>query len=243
MPREKKDYPALRGLHLPNHVAIIMDGNGRWAKQRLLPRSKGHLAGAEMVKTIVRMSSDVGIAALTLYAFSTENWKRPKDEVSVLMKLVAEYLRRELAELHEEHVCFTCLGDVSALPGEVRQVIEQAQRTTRANKGLRLNIAINYGGRAELVMAANMLAQKVAAGQLTQIDEQAFAAALYTAGQPEVDFVIRTSGEQRLSNFLPFQAAYAELYFTPTYWPDFDEEAYAAALIEFASRTRRFGGL
>jgi undecaprenyl diphosphate synthase len=226
---------------LPAHVAVIMDGNGRWARRRGLPRSAGHRAGVERVRTVIRMSSDIGIRYLTLYAFSTENWKRPEGEVNTLMSLLVEYLVRELPELHEKRVRIRTLGDISALPEKVRAEIERAVVTTKDNTGLTVNMAINYGGRQELVAAVRRaLADGV---KPEQIDEAWISSALYTAGEPDPDLMIRTSGEARISNFLLYQLAYAELYFTDTYWPDFDEAEYAKALADFAGRGRRFGGV
>jgi len=228
---------------LPKHVAIIMDGNGRWAKKRMLPRSFGHRAGVEKVKEIVRLSSDMGISALTLYAFSTENWKRPKEEVSVLMSLLTEYLRKELEELLEEGVRFCPIGLLEGLPGEVRDVLQEAAERTKKNTGLALCVAVNYGARAEIIRAARMAAEELMAGRIDRVDGQALEKHLYTAGLPDPDLVIRTSGEQRLSNFLLYQVAYAEFYFTDVFWPDFGEKEYFQALSQFAERSRRFGSL
>ncbi len=231
--------------HLPVHVAIIMDGNGRWAKKRLLPRVAGHRAGMEKVKTIIRVSSDIGIKHLTLYAFSTENWKRPKDEVGAIMGLLIEFLERELREMHEKNVVFNTIGDISKLPSEVIRVLENAKETTRNNTGLKLNVALNYGGRAEIVRGVRSIAQSVADGtrSVEDIDESTISDALYTAGQPDPDLLIRTSGEERLSNYLLYQLAYAELYFTDTFWPDFGEAAYETALLEYQTRQRRYGAI
>ena len=226
---------------LPAHVAVIMDGNGRWAKRRGLPRSAGHRAGVERVRTIIRMSSDIGIKYLTLYALSTENWKRPDDEVNTLMKLLLEYLRQELAELHEKNVRILTLGDLSRLPDEVRREVDRAKRTTQDNTGLTVNMAINYGARQEIVQAARAAVR--AGAQPDDINEDYIASLLDTAGQPDPDLMIRTSGEQRISNFLLYQLAYAELYFTNAYWPDFDEAEYAKALTKYKERDRRFGGV
>ena len=226
---------------LPAHVAVIMDGNGRWARRRGLPRSAGHRAGVERVRTIIRMSSDIGIKYLTLYAFSTENWKRPEKEVSTLLRLLLEYLRQELAELHEKNVRILTLGDLTRLPDEVRCEIELAKKTTGGNTGLTVNMAINYGARQEIVAAV-----KAAVGDgksPEDIDEDYFASLLGTADQPDPDLMIRTSGEQRISNFLLYQLAYAELYFTNAFWPDFDEAEYAKALQFFGERDRRYGGI
>ena len=227
---------------IPGHVAIIMDGNGRWAKARHMPRTYGHKKGAERVKEVVRLSSDLGVNTLTLYAFSTENWKRPKEEVGLLMGLIIEYLRKELRELWEENVRFYSIGDRQTLPSEVRAVIEESEAETKENTGLNLVVAINYGGQDELVQAAKRLAEDFKAGK-TELNQQAFEDRFYTAGLPAVDYVIRTSGELRMSNFLPYQAAYAELCFTQTLWPDFDAEKYVQALREYAGRNRRFGGI
>lgn len=234
-------YERVDKTRLPQHVAMIMDGNGRWAKRRGLPRSAGHRAGVERVRTVIRMSSDIGIKYLTLYAFSTENWKRPKSEVSVLMKLLLEYLRNELDELHRKNVCICTLGDLSRLPDEVKAEIDRAKSTTKDNTGLTVNMAINYGSRQELVHAVRRIAADGIAADT--IDEQMLSDALDTAGQPDPDLMIRTSGEQRISNFLTYQLAYAEFYFTDTLWPDFDETEYANALADFAARDRRFGGV
>ena len=234
-------YSSVDKQRLPVHVAVIMDGNGRWARSRGLPRSAGHRAGVERVRTIIRMSSDIGIKHLTLYAFSTENWKRPKDEVGTLMKLLVEYLRQELAELHEKNVRILTLGDISKLPKEVVGEVERAKRTTGSNTGLTVNMAINYGSRQEITAAVKKAVDIKAKAQ--EVDEELITSLLYTAGQPDPDLMIRTSGEKRLSNFLLFQLAYAELYFADVHWPDFDEEEYSKALADFASRDRRFGAV
>ncbi|MCQ2437184.1 MAG: isoprenyl transferase [Clostridia bacterium] len=230
---------------LPTHVAIIMDGNGRWATERNLPRSAGHAAGTEALREIIRTSSDWGIKHLTIYAFSTENWARSKEEVNALMSLLLKYFSSEIDELDEKKVRILILGDVEGLPEAQRDAVKKAMERTKNNTGLRLNIALNYGGRAELIRAAKSLAEKVKDGTMTaeQIDQDTFAAELYTAGQPDVDLLIRTSGEYRLSNFLPWQTTYAEMVFDKIYWPDFDRNAYLKALREYASRSRRFGGV
>lgn len=226
---------------LPLHVAVIMDGNGRWAKKKSLPRSAGHRAGVERVRTIIRMSSDIGLKHLTLYAFSTENWKRPKDEVGTLMKLLLEYLRQELDELNEKNVRIMVLGDISVLPKEVAAEIERAIKTTKNNTGLTVNMAINYGARQEIVRAFKSAVNEGV--KEDDINEQYVSNLLYTTGQPDPDLMIRTSGEERISNFLLFQLAYSEFYFTEVLWPDFDEAQYAKALNMFAGRSRRFGGV
>ncbi len=234
---------ALPPDRLPRHVAIIMDGNGRWASARGLPRSAGHAAGTEALRDIIRASDDWGIECLTIYAFSTENWARSKDEVGALMSLLLRYFASEIDELDEKNVRILILGDVAGLPAPQRDAVERAMARTKDNTGLKLNIALNYGGRAELIRAARRLAERVQSGELQPgaIDEAAFARELYTAGQPDVDLLIRTSGELRLSNFLPWQTAYAEMVFDKTYWPDFDRAAYLRALREYAGRSRRFG--
>lgn len=229
----------------PHHVAIIMDGNGRWATQRNLPRLAGHKRGVEQVREIVRASADFGIRILTLYAFSTENWKRPPDEVFGLMQLFAHYMRREVASLKRDGVRLRFIGDRHQLSPELVQLMNQAEEATRDGLRLTLQVAINYGGRAELVQAMQSLAQLVAEGKLCpdQIDEAAVAARLATGDLPDPDLIIRTSGEQRISNFMIWQAAYAEFFFAPELWPDFDRAALARALAAFDKRDRRYGGV
>ena len=234
---------ALPPDNLPKHVAIIMDGNGRWAVQRGLPRSAGHAAGTEAVREIIRASDDWGIKHLTLYAFSTENWSRSKEEVNALMGLLLKYFASEIDELDEKNVRIRILGDVEGLPEAQRDAVKKAMERTKDNTGLNLNIALNYGGRAELVRAAKAIAGKVQSGEmeLDAIDEAAFESELYTAGQPDVDLLIRTSGEMRLSNFLPWQTAYTEMVFEKVYWPDYDRAAYLNSLRTYSMRKRRFG--
>ena len=227
---------------IPKHVAIIMDGNGRWAQSRRLPRSVGHRAGTDRLRGIIRLSSDLGIASLTLYAFSTENWKRPSDEVGTLMGLLIEYFTNEIDELHENNVRIKIIGAYEGLPAGPRAAVERAMKRTQANTGLILNIALNYGSRAEIVRAAN-LASKQAKASGEEITEELFESFLYTQGQADVDLLIRTSGEQRLSNFLLYQLSYAEFLFPEEYWPDFSDERYIEALKTYQSRSRRFGGL
>jgi undecaprenyl diphosphate synthase len=228
---------------LPKHVGIIMDGNGRWAKQRLLPRSMGHRAAMDKLKSTIRLSSDLSIEALSLYAFSTENWSRPREEVGALFDLLVEYFTREINELYENGVCIRILGETEAFPTAVREAVARATEKTHLNEGLKLNIALNYGSRAELVRAVRVLSKKAVSGELLpqDIDEAALFDCLYTKGLPQLDLVIRTGGEMRLSNFMLLQAAYAELYFTDTYWPDFSEKKYIEALKEFQRRDRRYG--
>lgn len=237
----KSSDPLIHNGELPRHISIIMDGNGRWAKKRALPRSAGHIAGVENVRAIIRASKDFGIEYLTLYAFSTENWSRPDDEVSFLMKLIVEYLRRDIAELHREGVRMRLIGDEARLPADVRRAIDDACELTKNNTAMCVNFAINYGARAELVHAVRAIAGEGLTAD--DIDETAISAHLYTAGQPDPDLIIRTSGEMRISNFLLYQAAYAEFYFTGLYWPDFSRERYADAINDYMSRGRRFGGV
>lgn len=229
---------------LPRHVAIIMDGNGRWAKQHKVKVALGHRTGTETLREIIRSSSDIGIEALSLYAFSTENWARPAAEVEALMQLILDFFASEIDELVRSNVRITILGDKAGLPAPQREALEDAERRTCGLPGLRLNIAVNYGGRAELVRAARQLAAEVQAGVLTvdQIDEQAFADHLYTAGLPDVDLLIRTSGEMRLSNFLLFQCSYAEFLFPEKLWPDFHVPDLHECILQFQSRDRRYGG-
>ena len=239
---EELNSLGLRPETLPRHVAIVMDGNGRWAQKRGLPRSFGHRAGTERLRELIRFSSDAGIQALTLYAFSTENWRRPEEEKSVLFSLLIEYFNSEIDELHENNVRITIFGEKDPFPENVRQALLRAEDKTCCNTGLRLNIALNYGSRAEILRAVRRCAEAaIREGQYP--GDEAFENELYSAGQPELDLMIRTSGEERLSNFLLWQAAYAELYFTPVLWPDFTKDEYVKALREFARRGRRFGGL
>ncbi len=229
---------------LPRHVGIIMDGNGRWAKKNGLRVALGHRAGTEALREIIRNSSDIGIEALSLYAFSTENWSRSKVEVDALMALLLEFFGSEIDELHEKNVRILILGDKDGLPEKQRQALISAETRTAGNTGLKLNIAVNYGGRAEIVRAARLIAQDAAAGRLSPeaVDEAAVSARLYTAGMPDVDLLIRTSGEMRLSGFMLWQCAYAEFIVPATLWPDFTLADYHACLASFQQRERRFGG-
>lgn len=238
MPREAPSV-------LPRHVAIIMDGNGRWAAQRHLPRAAGHRAGVEAVRSVTRAARALGLEALTLYAFSSENWRRPEEEVGALMKLLKFFIRNDLAELVRENVRLRVLGDYRRFPADVVELVDDALARTAANTGPILAIALNYGAQAELVTAARRLAERAAHGGLAPetIDSAAIEAELETRDLPPLDLLIRTSGEQRLSNFLLWQAAYAELLFVDTLWPDFDAAALAAALDSFGKRQRRYGGL
>ena len=227
---------------IPRHVAIIMDGNGRWAKARGLMRSAGHRAGVNALRDIIRFSSDAGVEALTVYAFSTENQKRPPEEIGVLCGLLIEYFQKEIDELDANRVRIRSIGDLSWFPTNVQEAVRKAETRTARNEGLKLNIALNYGAQAEIVRAMQLAAAAAAAEN--RVPSQAdFEANLYTAELPPVDLLIRTSGEERISNFLLYQIAYAELYFTDLYWPDFTKEEYIRALVAFERRARRFGGL
>lgn len=233
------------GGKLPRHVAIIMDGNGRWAKQRFLPRIAGHKAGVEAVRRITRHARALGIKALTLYAFSSENWRRPAEEIGDLMGLLKHFIRADLDEMVRDNVRLRVIGDYRRFSSDVVALVDNALARTADNDGPLLVIALNYGSHAELVRAARTLAERVAAGALPAdaIDADAIEALLETRDLPPLDLLIRTSGEYRLSNFLLWQAAYAELLFVDTLWPDFDEAAFAAAVAQFGERQRRFGGL
>jgi undecaprenyl diphosphate synthase len=229
---------------MPRHVAIIMDGNGRWAKARGLPRAAGHRQGAEAARKVLRAAGEAGVECLTLYAFSSENWRRSDEEIGDLMGLLRFYIGSELNNLHREGIRLRILGDHRAFQKDVAAMVDKAVERTRDNRRMTLAIALNYGSRAEIVGAARRLAAKAAAGEIEAraIDEAAVEAMLDTAGLPPLDLVIRTSGEHRLSNFLLWQAAYAELLFVDALWPDFDGDALRAALADYAGRERRFGG-
>lgn len=235
----------LHSQSLPRHVAVIMDGNGRWASQRGLPRMAGHRQGAKTLKALLRCCQDLGIAALTVYAFSTENWRRPLEEVEFLMRLFERLLRQELQKMQQAGVKIRFIGDWSPLPERLQQLMQEAMALTTHNRGVQFNVAVNYGGRQELVWATQTLAKLIARGELQphQIDESLIASALTTRDLPEPDLLIRTSGEQRLSNFLLWQLAYTELYFTDVLWPDFDGQEFYLALRGYQGRNRRFGGL
>ena len=228
---------------LPQHVAVIMDGNGRWAKQQGLPRIEGHRRGATTLKEILRACNDWGINTLTAYAFSTENWGRPLTEVNFLMALFEKLLRKELQEMNEEGVRIRFIGDLSPLPPSLKQEIEHAMTTTQNNQGVNFNVAMNYGSRLEIVKACQAIAEKVATGELApdSIDENTISQYLYTAASPDPDLLIRTSGEMRLSNFLLWQLAYTEIYVTDTLWPDFNCTQFRSALAHYQKRDRRFG--
>lgn len=229
--------------HLPQHVAIIMDGNGRWAKQQGKPRVFGHKNGVRSVREITEAATELGIPYLTLYAFSTENWKRPSLEVSALMNLLVETIGLEMKTLMENNVRLHTIGDISHLPSRTYQALLEAKERTKQNSRLNLVLALNYSSRHEIVEAAKHLAQLAAQGKLAadQIDEALFSEHLFTSAMPDPDLLIRTSGEQRISNFLCYQIAYAELYFTPVLWPDFRKQHFYQALVEYQLRERRFG--
>ena len=232
---------------IPRHVAIMMDGNGRWAKQRNLPRIMGHKAGSESVKNIVRSARELNLEVLTLYAFSTENWKRPSFEVQGLMTLLKTFLKSELENMLANDISLRCVGEIEMLPPDVqkilKEVIQNTARDAEEKPGLILNLALSYGSRFEIVRAARIMAEKCVSGQFDPDDfsEKLFASHLYTAGLPDPDLLIRTGGESRLSNFLLWQLSYTELYITETMWPDFNNERFIEALKDFQSRERRFG--
>ena len=236
---------ALDLARLPRHVAVIMDGNGRWAKQRLLPRVEGHRAGAAAVRDTVETAARLGLDALTLYAFSTENWKRPKTEVSTLFTLLKEYLRRELRTLAENDIRFRVVGRAEGLDASVRSALDLALEATAGCRGMVFSVALNYSGRAEIADAARSLARDAVAGRLDpeSIDEDAVSRRLYTSDLPDPDLLIRTSGEMRISNFLLWQIAYAEIHVTPVLWPDFRCRHFLEALVDYQRRERRYGGV
>ena len=229
--------------NLPEHIAIIMDGNGRWAKKRNLPRTMGHKAGVETIRKVIKEADRIGIKYITLYAFSTENWRRPEEEVTALMKLLVQYLKSEVKELHKNDVVLRVLGEIDKLPKECEREIKEAIELTKNNKGLILNIAFNYGGRDEIVKATQKISEEVKKGNINveDIDEKMVGDYLYTKGQPDPDIMIRTSGELRLSNFLLWQLAYTEFVFLNKYWPDFNEKDLDNAVEDFQKRHRNFG--
>jgi undecaprenyl diphosphate synthase len=230
---------------MPTHVAIIMDGNGRWAARRGLPRVEGHRRGVEAIRRAVRSAIDLGIKYLTVYSFSSENWRRPAQEVADLMGLLKRFVRHDLAQLHGQNVRVRVIGEREGLTADIRALLAEAEDLTRHNMGLTLVIAFNYGGRQEIARAVRRLADQVRAGKLDPqaIDIEAIEAELDTCGIPDPDLVIRTSGEQRVSNFLTWQTAYSEFVFLPDFWPDFDHAIFKAAVEEYCRRDRRFGGL
>lgn len=234
-----------KSVKIPQHIAIIMDGNGRWAQKRGLPRSAGHKAGADAVERVVRACVELEIPVLTVFAFSTENWKRPATEVSLLMQLLLEYLQRKVKIMAAENIKICFLGERDNLPEKIKTAIARTEDYTKENTGLVFNIALNYGGQQEILHGVKAVAQAVAIGECSveEITKERFAGCLYTKDLPEVDLMIRTSGEQRISNFLLWQMAYAELYFTEIYWPDFDKDALLRAIDAYGNRERRLGGL
>jgi undecaprenyl diphosphate synthase len=241
----KKKEPTIADLRaqldaksLPKHVAIIMDGNGRWAVRRGMPRVMGHKRGAETVRNVVEQCRELGVGVLTLYAFSDENWGRPRQEVSFLMNMLGGYLRAEIATMKKNDIRFRTIGRIDRLPGTARKWIDKAMAETAGNAGMVLNLALSYGGRGEILEAVRRIA---ASGDADDVTEEQFAARLDTAGLPDPDLIIRTSGEKRISNFLLWQSAYAEFYFTDVLWPDFDEKELLAAFLDYQRRQRRFG--
>ncbi|MCP1640384.1 isoprenyl transferase [Streptococcus gallinaceus] len=245
----KKKEKIRAALEVPKHIAIIMDGNGRWAKKRLQPRVMGHKAGMDALQIVTKAASDMGVRVLTVYAFSTENWTRPEKEVKFIMNLPVEFYDKYVPELHANNVKIQMIGDHCRLPEATKDALFKAEEKTKHNTGLILNFALNYGGRDELAQAMRMIAQDILDAKFNpgDIDEKVIADYLYTGVLPakyrDPDLVIRTSGELRLSNFLPWQTAYSELYFTDIAWPDFDEKALQAAILEYNRRHRRFGGI
>ena len=238
-------YDRINWQRLPRHVAIIMDGNGRWAQGKGLIRTAGHKAGVKTLKNILKAAIDLRIEALTVYAFSTENWKRPRPEVEFLMKLFSEYLIKELEEMNDYNVRIRFIGRMEGMPEGLQRQMREAEALMKDNTGIRFNVAANYGGQDELIRATQSLARQAAEGKIApeDIDAEAIEQELDTAGDPPVDLVIRTSGDQRLSNFLLWQSAYAEFYFTDVNWPDFTPACFVDAMVDFAGRDRRFGGL
>lgn len=243
--KKKGDKNSLKELNLPQHIGIIMDGNGRWAKKRALPRSMGHSAGAQTFRKITRYCSDIGIKHLTVYAFSTENWRRPEDEVNALMKLFEEYLNEALRDFKDDTIVVKFLGDRSAFSPKLQALINENEEESKNRGGMVLNIAMNYGGRDELVTATREIARKVKDGELSidDINADLISDSIYTKGQPDPDLIIRPSGEFRISNFLLWQSAYAEYYISDKLWPDFTTDDLDKAIAEFSTRNRRYGGV
>jgi len=228
---------------IPEHVAVIMDGNGRWAKQKAMNRISGHEEGTESVRVIVRTSREIGVKWLTLYAFSEENWKRPKYEITALMGILKRFLKSELDEMQQQNIRFTAIGRINRLPDDVRSLIEDTIQKTSGNTGMTLTLALSYGGRQEIFDAIQKIAKRIVSGDIqpSDINEGLISGFLYTAGMPDPDLLIRTSGEYRVSNFLLWQIAYTELFITPTLWPDFRKEEYLKAIEDYQKRERRFG--
>lgn len=243
--KKENENITLDSENIPKHIAIIMDGNGRWAQERKLPRVMGHKAGVETVRTVVKKCNSLGVKYLTLYMFSTENWKRPKDEVNSLMKLLAQYLRSEFDELNSNNVVINHIGDISKLPEICQQELTDAYEKTKDNTGLVLTLAINYGGRDEIIYAVKRLYKDISEKgiNIDDIDKDLFNNYLYTAEMPDPDIIIRPSGEQRLSNFLLWQCAYSEFWYSDINWPDFTDSDLEKAIYDYQHRDRRFGGI
>jgi undecaprenyl diphosphate synthase len=240
--KAKKAAGAVDFSNLPRHIAVIMDGNGRWAQKRGLPRTAGHSVGAETFRRIATYCKDIGIEYLTCYAFSTENWKRPKEEVDTIMGLLDKYLREAIETMERDRVRMKFFGDTSVLSPELQELIAKTNEISHRYEGCQVNICVNYGGRDEIVRAARAYADRVLRGEENNLTEEEFSSLLFSAGIPDPDLIIRPSGEIRLSNFLLWQAAYAELYYTDVLWPDFDEKELNRAIAEYQRRNRRFGG-
>ena len=228
---------------LPRHIAIILDGNGRWAKKRGLPRTAGHAAGSENFRKIATYCKNIGVEYLTVYAFSTENWKRPQEEVKTIMKLLDRYLKEAISTMERDRIKMKVFGDVSGLSPELQQLVEETNRISAKYEGFQANICLNYGGRAEIMQAAKRYAEAVAAGEAGELTEELFSSYMYSAGIPDPDLLIRPGGEKRISNFLLWQCAYSEFYFSDVLWPDFGTEELERAIAEFKSRDRRYGGV
>ncbi|MBR1456595.1 MAG: di-trans,poly-cis-decaprenylcistransferase [Oscillospiraceae bacterium] len=228
---------------LPRHIAIILDGNGRWAKRRGLPRTAGHAAGAENFRKIATYCKNIGVEYLTVYAFSTENWKRPEDEVRTIMRLLGRYLHEAIDTMEKDHIRMKVLGDVQGLSPELQALVARTDEISERYEGFQANICLNYGGRSEIVQAARRYAAALAAGQAEELTEEVFGGYLYSAGIPDPDLLIRPGGEQRVSNFLLWQCAYAEFYFTDVLWPDFDTAELDKAIAAYQARDRRYGGV
>lgn len=243
--KQENEDISLDENNIPEHIAIIMDGNGRWAKQRNLPRSMGHKAGVENIREIVKECSRLRVKYLTLYAFSTENWKRPAEEVNAIMKLLVEYLKKEIDELHKNEVVLRTIGDIEILPNVCKEELKNAYEKTKNNTGLVLNLALNYGGRDEILRGIKLLYEDLNMEKiiLEDINDEIFSKYLYTKNMPDPDLIIRPSGEQRISNFLLWQCAYSELWYSNINWPDFTKEHLYKAIYDFQNRDRRFGGI
>lgn len=243
--QKKKKLPAPDRAQLPRHIAVVMDGNGRWAQKRGLPRTVGHSAGSETFQKDAEYLSDLGIEYFTVYAFSTENWKRPPEEVQEILRLLEKYLHKAIREMREKNIRLQFFGDLTPFSPELRALIDETNAISRTTTGMLVSVCLNYGGRAELVRAARLLAEQCVAGTLSpeEIDERRFSGYLYSADIPDPDLMIRPGGEMRLSNFLLWQNAYTEFYFSDVLWPDFDERQMDAAILAYQQRKRRFGGI